>query len=111
MELTNDVYNSVNSYFSVLSHIGYKPYSEVSGLLVYTFIEELLSGPMSFFITEDDYKSIANSVECLCGTCMIPYPAYRESFNEEVNNILDEYRVTEGGILRSTEDSKLRVES
>lgn len=111
MELTNEVYNSVNNYFSALKHLGYKPYSEVDKLLIFTFIEELLDGPMAYFITEDDYKSITNSLYCLYGSCMIPYPDYKKGIDSTINRVLEEYRITETGILRSTEDSELRVKS
>ena len=109
MELTNEVYNSVNKYFSVLSHMGYKPDKEVDNLLIFTFIEEMLYGPLSQYITDKDYKSITNAVYCLYGSCMIPYPEYKRSFDSAVNRTLDEYRITETGLLRSTESSKLRV--
>ena len=111
MELTNDVYDSVNKYFSSLKHLGYKPYSEVDKLLIFTFIEELLDGPMSLFITEEDYKSITNSLYCLYGSCMIPYPDYKKGIDPTINRVLEKYRITETGILRSIEDYKLRVKS
>lgn len=111
MELTNEVYNSVNRYFSVLSHTGYKPDKEVEQLLIFTFLEEVLYGPLSQFITEEDYKVITNSLYCLYGSCMIPFPDYKKSFDSTVNRMLDEYRITETGVLRSSELSELRVKS
>lgn len=111
MELTNEVYDSVNRYFSVLSHIGYKSYKEVDQLLAFTFIEEILYGPLAQFITEEDYNTISNSLYCLYGSCMIPFPDYKKSFDSTINRMLDEYRIIETGILRSTEHSKLRVKS
>lgn len=111
MDLTNDVYNSVNKYFSLLSHTGYKPYTEVNNLLLYCFIEELLTGPMSFFVTEEDYKSIMNTLDCLYGTCMIPYPDYKNSVTAPINSMFDEYRVSDVNILRSTQIDDLRIKS
>lgn len=111
MELTNEVYNSVNRYFSVLSHIGYKPDKEVDQLLVFTFLEEMLYGLLAQFITEEDYKTITSSLYCIYGSCMIPFPDYKRSFDSTVNRLLDEYRITETGILRSLESSELRVKS
>ena len=110
MELTNEVYDSVNRYFSALSHMGYKPDKEVDNLLIFTFIEEMLYGPLSQYITDKDYKSITNAVYCLYGSCMIPFPDYKKSFDSTVNRMLDKYRVTETGVHRST-DNKLRVKS
>lgn len=111
MELTNDVYDSVNKYFSVLSHMGYKSYSEVDQLLVYTFIEEMLSGPLSQYITEDDYNNISSSLNCLYGSCMIPFPDYKRTASSIVSKLPDEYRITESGIIRLTETLNLRVKS
>lgn len=78
MEFTHEVSNSVNNYFSVLTNTGYKSYNEVYKLLVMVFIEELLCGTMSEFITEDDYKIIYNGINCLYGDCMIPFPDYKK---------------------------------
>lgn len=75
MEFPNEVSSALNRYFSTLSHTGYKSYSEVNKLLVLIFIEELLCGSMSEFITEEDYKLIYLSITCLNGSCMIPYPS------------------------------------
>lgn len=111
MELTNEVYNTVNSYFSVLSHIGYKSYEEVNKLLVFIFIEELLCGQLSQFITEEDYKIINNALYCLYGSCMIPFPNYKKSFTPVINKMFDEYRITETGILRDVDPFGLRVKS
>lgn len=111
MELTNDVYNSVNSYFSVLTHVGYKAYTEVDKLIIYCFLEELLSGPMAYYVTEEDYNIIMNSIECLYGTCLIPYPDYRRGVDDTVNSVVEQYRITESGVLRGTENSELRVKS
>lgn len=111
MEITNDVYNAVDRYFSVLSHLGYKSYSEVNKLLVYCFIEEILTGPMSYYVTEKDYAIITGALECLYGTCMMPFPNYKESMSEPVVNVFDPYRITEEGVLRDTENSELRVKS
>lgn len=84
MELSNEVFNSVNRYFSALSHTGYKPYSQVYDLLALTFIEELLCGPLSEYINEEDYLSISKALNCLQGSCMIPYPDYKKGIDDKV---------------------------
>lgn len=111
MEITNEVYNSVNKYFSVLQNMGYKSYNEVGQLIVFTFIEEMLSGPLSQYITERDYTYIANSLDCLYGTCMIPFPDYKKAIDRITRRLPDEYRVTEDIILRQTQSLDLRVKS
>jgi hypothetical protein len=101
MELTNDVYTSLTKYFSLLKKTGYKSYKQVEELLVLIFIEELLNGPLSQFISEEDYNSIANSLECLYGSCMIAYPDYKKAISEVLHKAPDYNRVTEDGTLRS----------
>lgn len=110
MELTNEVYASVNKYFSVLSHTGYKSYNEVDKLLVFIFIEELLSN-YSEYIDINDYNLINNAIQCLYGTCMIPYPDYKRSADSVVHRMPDRYRVNETLVLRDTEDNILRTKS
>ena len=103
MDLTNEVYNSVNNYFSALSHLGYKSDGEVNQLLIFSFIEELLYGPLAEFITEDDYRDINNSLYCLYGSCLIPFPDYKKGISFVTNNVLDKYRNTEIVDLINTE--------
>lgn len=111
MDITNDVYNSISHYFETLRHTGYKPYSEVYNLLAYMFIEEILTGPMSFFITEEDYNIINKALYCLYGSCLIPYPTYLKGIEAIRKNASYRYRITEDSILRKTEDLFLRLES
>ncbi len=82
MELTNETYDALNRYFSVLSHVGYKSYNGVYKLIALIFIEEMLCSPMSEFITEEDYKLITNSVNCLYGSCMIPFSIYKKGISD-----------------------------
>ncbi len=84
MVFTHETSDSVNRYFSLLSHTGYAHYDKVYNLLVMVFIEEILCGPMSEFITEEDYKVITKGINCLYGTCMIPYPSYRKGIIEKI---------------------------
>lgn len=111
MELTNEAYEAINKYFSVLEHTGYKPYNEVEKLFVFLFIEELLTGPMSEFITEEDYDIISNSLYCLYGTCMLTFPTYKEGVSHIRNNGFDNYRITEDNIARRSEDNNIRVKA
>lgn len=111
VEISNDAYNAVVKYFSVLSHSGYKPYSSVNNLLVYTFAEELLTGDLSYFITEKDYNTIDKALNCLYGSCMISYPDYKRAVDKVQKKTLEEYRITETGTLRETELDNLRVMS
>lgn len=109
MELLNEAYNSVNHYFNLLRKMGYRSYNEVNKLLVFIFIQELLDGDMSYYITEEDYNTINSALYCLYGTCSIPYPSYRRSLDSIVNKLPDKYRVTSNGTLRGTQEGSLRT--
>ena len=64
-------------YFNTLSKLGYKSYSDVDKLLVLSIIEDILSGELSFFVTEEDYRSITNALYCMIGNnCLIDLPSY-----------------------------------
>lgn len=107
--VTEEAYNAVTNYFSALSHIGYKPDSEVNKLVAFTFMEEMLYGRLSEYMTEEDYNTIRDSMECLYGSCMMPYPDYKDGYDEVVNRMNSEYGITEEGILRATEYPQLRT--
>ena len=61
--LTKEVAGAVDRYMSILSHVGYKSYCAVDKLLVYSFIEEILT-KFSTAVTEDDYNSMAKALNC-----------------------------------------------
>ena len=98
-------------YFNTLSKLGYKSYSDVDKLLVLSIIEDILSGELSFFVTEEDYRSITNAVYCIIGNnCLIDLPSY-DTWDSAIheNKNRGSYRLTEGDILRITEDSIFRI--
>ena len=100
-------------YFNTLSKLGYKSYSDVDKLLVLSIIEDILSGELSFFVTEEDYRSITNAIYCIMGNnCLIDLPSYDswDSIIHENKNSVT-YRLTEGDILRISEDSIFRIEA
>lgn len=107
MELTNDVYNSINRYFKSLTHMGYKPDSEVNKLLVFIFIEEMLDEGYEF-ITEEDYKIISSVLECMYGSCLTPYPNYKKEYTPALKTLDRKYRFI-GNRMRVTESSDIRT--
>lgn len=102
MEITNEAYEALIQYFEGLTHTGYRSYNEVYQLLASLFIEEILCGPMSEFITEEDYKAIVNAMYCLYGSCLLPYPSYLEGMAKINKKVMDSYRITETNILRNS---------
>ena len=111
MELTDDVFASVERYYSTLNNTGYYPDKELFKLLAYIFIEEILYGELSVFVTDKDYNSINKALNCLYGTCMIPYPDYLKGIDYKADRLFDEYRYSETDIIRFTELDNLRVKA
>lgn len=115
MEVLNNVFKSVNTYFNTLAQLGYKKQSDVDKLLIYNFIEEMLTGEMRYFITEGDYRLIEQALSCLYGSsCLIPYPQYSNDdtlFGHWESGGLISPRITEDSNLRFTEDDRVRFKA
>lgn len=111
MEITKDAMNAVSRYFHTLSNLGYKKNTEVDKLLVYLFLEELLCGVWSQFITDKDYKDIDRALYCFYGTsCMMPYPIYKETYySNVVIPTFNKYRISEDAIIRKLEIGSIRT--
>ena len=108
-KLTELGFTGLQNYFHALSVFGYKSYKEVGKLVVLLFIEELLNGNLSSYVTDDDYRTLTNVLYGLFGTtCLIPYPEFKcnVSLNQSLN-ILP--RISEDDILRYDEDGIIRL--
>lgn len=114
--VTNIANEALRRYFNALSKLGYKDYNDVAKLLVFLFIEELLTSEFSFYVTEEDYRSITNALYCIMGNnCLIDLPSYTtyDSLFHDNPNYLEyiRYRITEDSTIRNTEDFDFRVEA
>lgn len=106
--LKEEASNAINNYMLSLSQLGYKSYCSVNKLLVFTFIEELLA-KYNFIITEDDYNTMANAINCLYGSCMIPFPNYANDTTEIPIFHYDYFSITEDNQMRFSEDNKIKL--
>ena len=109
-KLDNLAKESLDRYFHTLSIYGYASYQSVYKEILLLFIEDLLSGPMSLYINEKDYRSISNVLYCLFGsTCLIPYPefAVTTSLDQILNHGIN--RMSENGNLRINEHGAIRL--
>lgn len=113
MEITNITLDSIIKYFNIVSKVGYKSYEDVYKVIILLFIEELLTSDFSYFINEEDYKTICNSINCLLGSsCLINMPLYitQDSLIHEKKFDLIT-RITEDYLIRITEDNNIRIKS
>lgn len=115
VEISNQVFDSMGAYFNTLTQLGYKKQSDLDKLIIYNFIEEMLTGDMRFYITESDYRSIEQALSCLYGSsCLIPYPQYINDdylFGHIDNGGLVSTRITEDSNVRFIEDDRVRFKA
>lgn len=98
---------AISRYFHTLSVLGYKNYDSVYKLLSLLFVEELLTGELSIFINEEDYRTITNFLYCLYGSnCMIGFPSYDSLIHLNKTSLIP--RVTETQVIRISENDLVR---
>lgn len=74
VDITKITSEAIDKYYNSLSVLGYRPQSDANKLLVLSFIEELMTGDMSYLINNEDYRIIHRVLNCLYGSCLIPFP-------------------------------------
>lgn len=108
--MTIEAYEALQSYFSHLSKTGYMRYDNVFRLLAFLFVDELIHSYNKVEISECDYVIIENFLQCLYGTCLLPYPEFLHNLPQlDSDSDPDILREVEWDIVRQTEDGKLRV--
>lgn len=85
-------------YFNLLSKTGGTHAVEPYRFLVVGYIDEVLNSGMSAFITEEDYMAIDRLLNCLMGTCLMPFHEWQNTIAvgpkdlDEGVPIVNEYR-------------------
>lgn len=71
--MVKNLFKAFKTYFTHLKHYGYLKYDEVDALLVFDFIEDLLSNDFRGMLTKEDFLDIKEAVETLSRcSCLIP---------------------------------------
>lgn len=87
IEFDNDLYIALNDYFTALNSTGYVPYTDVSCLLVYSYLLELLDKDILEELSIEDYNLIMYSIYILIEqSYLLKYPNYmkdRIQYNSE----------------------------
>ncbi len=107
--MTIEAYMALQDYFSHLNKTGYLSYDNVFKLLAFLFTEEMIHNYDSFDMSECDYVIIDNFLQCLYGTCLLPYPELMSHPQVGSETYPDVLREVEWDVIRQTEDGKLRV--
>ena len=119
-KIPEQLMQTIDNYYNILEQTGYYNYSSVCKILVLSFIDDLLNTEFNSFISEDDYKLIANILNCFTSSdCLIPYSEFTEYTNvtnssidkNDNPSVLASYsnRITEDYNLRIAQDSSFRI--
>ena len=85
-------------YFRLLNSVGGSHAVEPYRFLITGFIDEILQSGMASFVTEDDYQAIDTLLNCMMGTCLMPFHEWQNTIAvgprdlEEGVPIVNEYR-------------------
>lgn len=88
----------LNRYFKLLHAVGGTHAADPNRFLLAGYIDELLNSGMALFITEDDYMAIDKFLNCLMGTCLLPFHQWQSTIAvsprdlDEGVPIINEYR-------------------
>ena len=111
--ISTDIVNSIDHYYSLLSKTGYLSQCKVDGLIVFTFIENFLSD-FDYMLSNENFELLNKVVNCLSGNCIIPYSDKSGMYEgQEIipNYNLKDIRVSEDTISRNTEESEFRIKA
>ena len=101
--LTEQLHSALQRYFSSLATFGYKSEGDTKKLLIFMYLTDMLQGPFTQYLTEDDYDLFNIALYTLYGTtCLLPYPMYAVNAS-----ILNTKRI--GFSLRFTEPEQIRT--
>lgn len=69
--ITSKTAQALNRYFESLRVLGYRKNCDVRKLLVLVFVEEILTGDMSEFVSPEDISVFNSVLDCISGDCLI----------------------------------------
>lgn len=104
--------NGIDRYFKHLSNFGRINNSNKDNLLITLFISQMLEGPMSYYVNEDDYKILDSLLYCINGqSCLIDYSKYSKNKSIFIYSThdLNPTKLTEDDfMIRTTGDGEIR---
>ena len=115
VEILDNLFDALKYYFNALSKFGYKKNTDVNKLLIFDFIQEILTGEMRYYITEEGYKNIEKALYCLYGSsCLLPYPKYLADtnlFGVELSIDRIQPRITQGTNIIRVSNGEVRFKA
>lgn len=108
MELIDELQRALDKYFLTLKNKGQVPLESKKQLWLLWMIREILT---NIVITEEDYRTIGNVLQCLYGTCLVDYPDYSQHLlASAISDVLNDspWRITQNEILRVSQKPDFR---
>lgn len=111
MELNETVLNSIDRYFNHLASFGQSNIKKQHDILKLILIKYIIYGPMSIYVTEEDYKVLDIALQSIYGSsCLINYPnlkldhsIFEDLFTSSYAKLLEDsvsLKTTEGDNIR-----------
>lgn len=111
MEHTDNAYNGLYHYFSILEQTGYYKDQDVKGLLIYCFIvDQIFDGPLQPYLDDKGLSVLNKVIRCITkNNCLIDMPSDNQHISEPRKYYVDNiFRISEYEALRNTEDDRIR---
>lgn len=108
--INQNLYNSIKTYFDVLSKTGNFKEGNTYKLVLLSFISDVLESNCDTLIGEEDYNKLLTLYsEISNSNCLFDYPTFRTKIESNKVDINRVFRITEEGILRFTQSDLLRT--
>lgn len=105
------VLNSFDRYFTHLQYFGQSKNTDKNSMLITMFINQILKGPMSAFVTNEDYNIMQNVLFCLSGnSCTVDYQTFKmqtSMFDNKNTNFFIK-QLEDSSASKLTEDNVIR---
>jgi hypothetical protein len=112
MDYIDNAYNGLTRYFKVLESVGQYKERNAIGLLIYCFIvDQVFNGPLQPYLDDTGLSAFNKAIKCISQSgCLVPMlsPGIHISPARKYY-VGNSYRSTERGILRNTEDLRVRI--
>lgn len=111
MEHTDNLYNSLNHYFTALEYMGQYDARETENLIIYLFIvNEILDGNLGVHLDDAGLAQIEKVLRCLYNGCLIqPVRSLDRIHEPNPYHTTRIIRLSETFVPRYTEDNDVRL--
>ena len=98
---------ALNKFYKTLSYTGNVSAKTTTQLLLATYLRDFLEDYQGL-INEEDYNAISKVLDCMYGTCYMPYSSYNKMLPAPVFYVQKYTRLSETSQLRLSEQGEMR---